>query len=162
MAYNHVRMKKNALLLLIAVFQCVMAFSQTLSGGSSTGDLLSRLKNFHDSKSEISVYLDPFIEENYYKHILYNQKDPGVMGYRIRIFRDSGTDAKERANAVRSNFLLKFEEIDAELKYVENIDWVIYVGNCRTRSEVLKLYNKVKIDFPYSFIVSQKISVSDE
>jgi hypothetical protein len=48
------------------------------------------------------------------------------------------------------------------MKYVENTDWVIYVGNCRTRSEVLKLYNRVKVDFPYSFIVSQRISVSDQ
>jgi hypothetical protein len=83
------------------------------------------------------------------------------MGYRIRIFRDSGTNAREAATAVRSNFLLKFEGEEAEMKYVENTDWVIYVGNCRTRSEVLKLYNKVKVDFPYSFIVSQRISVSD-
>lgn len=105
--------------------------------------------------------MDPFIEENYYKHVLYNQKDPGVMGYRIRIFRDSGTDARERATTVRSNFLMKFEGEVADLRYVDNTDWVIYVGNCRTKSEVLKLYNKVKADFPYSFIVSQKISVSD-
>ncbi len=106
--------------------------------------------------------MDPFIEDNYYKHLLYNQKDPGVMGYRIRIFRDSGTDAKERAMNVRSNFIMKYENVEADLKYVENIDWVIYVGNCRTRSEVLKLYNKVKVDFPYSFIVSQRINVSDK
>jgi hypothetical protein len=155
-------MKKNALFLLLLGFQYLMAFSQSPLSGNSQSDMLGKLKGFRDGKSNISIYMDPFIEENYYKHILYNQKDPGVMGYRIRIFRDSGTDAKERANVVRSNFLLKFEDIDAELKYVENIDWVVYVGNFRTRSEVLKLFNKVKVDFPYSFIVSQKISVSDE
>jgi hypothetical protein len=153
-------MKSKALLFLIIVFQGFMAFSQT--SVSLPWDLLQKLKAYQDSKSNISIYLDPFIEENYYKHILYNQKEPGVMGYRIRIFRDSGTNAREAATIVRSNFLLKFEAEDAELMYVENTDWVIYVGNCRTRSEVLKLYNKVKVDFPYSFIVSQRISVSDD
>jgi len=155
-------MKKHMLLVLLTVIQCVNVFSQIPVSAGSQVDLLGKLKNYNDSKSEITIKMDPYIEENYYKHILHNQKEPGIQGYRIRIFRDSGTDAKERANVVRSNFLLKFEDIEAELKYVENIDWVIYVGNCRTRSEVLKLYNKVKIDFPYSFIVSQRISVSDE
>ena len=152
-------MQKAALTLLI-VFQGFMAFSQTQ--GSSREDLLQKLKNFHDSRSRISISIDTLIEDNYYKHILYNEKDPGVLGYRIRIFRDSGTDAREKATEVRSSFLLKFEEEEADLKYVENTDWVIYVGNCRTRSEVLKLYNRVKVDFPYSFIVSQRINVSDQ
>ncbi len=155
-------MKKNAILILIAVFQALMAFSQSHIPGSLPGDLLDKLKSYHDTKSKITIQLDPLIEENYNKHILYNQKDPGVMGYRIRIFRDSGTDARERATAVRSNFLLRFEGEDADLRYVDNTDWVIYVGNCRTRSEVLKLYNNVKVVFPNSFIVSQRISVSDE
>lgn len=153
---------KGAILVLIIVFQFFTAFSQTQVPGSLHGDLLAKLKNYHDSKSHITVHLDSLVEENYYKHILYNQKDPGVMGYRIRIFRDSGTDARERATAVRSNFILKFEGEEADLRYVDNTDWVIYVGNCRTRSEVLKLYNDVKVVFPNSFIVSQRISVSDK
>ena len=155
-------MRINAILFLIVFFQAFMSLTQAQYTDNLRGDMLDRLKNYRDSKSRITVHFDPLIEENYYKHILYNQKDPGVMGYRIRIFRDSGTDARERATNVRSNFLLKFEGEDADLRYVENTDWVIYVGNCRTRSEVLKLYNKVKVVFPNSFIVSQRISVSDK
>jgi hypothetical protein len=153
---------KRAIFTVFVLFIGFMAFSQTHVPGSLNGDLLVNLKNYQDSKSHITIHLDSLIEENYYKHILHNQKDPGVMGYRIRIFRDSGTDARERANAVRSNFLMKFEGEVADMKYVDNTDWVIYVGNCRTRSEVLKLFNEVKIVFPNSFIVSQRISVSDE
>ena len=155
-------MIKSAILVFFAVFQAFMAFSQTNIPGSPKGDLLENLKAYHDSKSRVNIHLDSLIEENYYKHILYNQKDPGVMGYRIRIFRDSGTHARERATQVRSNFILNFEGEEADMKYVDNTDWVIYVGNCRTRSEVLRLYNKVKVVFPNSFIVSQRISVSDE
>jgi len=150
-------MKKNTFLLLFFAFRALTALTQN----QAEGNLLENLKNYHDHKSKITIYLDPLIEENYYKHILYNQKDPGIPGYRIRIFRDSGTDARERAKVVRSNFLFKFEGEEADMKYVDNTDWVIYVGNCRTRSEVLKLYNKVKVDFPYSFIVAQKINITD-
>jgi len=153
---------KRAILVLTILFIGLMAFSQAHFHGNSKGDLLLNLKNYQDSKSHVTIHLDSMIEVIYYKHILYNQKDPGVMGYRIRIFRDSGTDARERATAIRSNFLMKFEGEDADMKYVDNTDWVIYVGNCRTRSEVLKLFKEVKIVFPNSFIVSQRISVSDE
>jgi hypothetical protein len=152
--------KRNALVLIFIVFQNFVAFTQVPA--SLQGDILQKLKNYYDSKSEVNIYLDPLIEENYYKHILYNQKDPGILGYRIRIFRDSGINAREKATEVRSSFLDKFEGEEADMRYVENTDWVIYVGNCRTRSEVLKLYNRVKVDFPYSFIVSQRISVSDQ
>jgi len=153
-------MKKNAFLLILFVFQGFAAFSQL--SVNLPGDLLQNLKAYHNSRSSVNIYLDSLIEQNYYRHILYNQKDPGVTGYRIRIFRDSGINARDRATAVYSNFMTKFDGVDAEMKYVENTDWVIYVGNCRTRSEVLKLFNRVKVDFPYSFIVSQRISVSDE
>jgi hypothetical protein len=153
-------MKQKAFLFFLLSIQGFFAFSQ--SPANIQGDLLQKLKYYQDSRSRLNIQLDPLIEENYYKHLLYNQKDPGIPGYRIRIFRDSGTDAREKATEVRSSFMLKFEDEVADMKYVENTDWVIYVGNCRTRSEVLKLYNKVKVDFPYSFIVSQRISVSDE
>lgn len=153
-------MKLKAFFFFLFIFQGFIAFTQ--SQPEFQGDILQGLKKYHDSKSNISVHLDPLIEENFHKHIQHNQKNPGVMGYRIRIFRESGTYAREKATAIRSNFLLKFEDEAADLKFVDNTDWVIYVGNCRTRSEVLKLYNRVKIDFPYSFIVSQRISVSDD
>jgi hypothetical protein len=150
-------MRKQALMLLFVCFQVIMA---SIRAQDHT-DLLANLRNFSDSKSHITIRLDSLTEDNYYRYLLYNQKDPGIMGYRIRIFRDSGVDARERATSVRSNFLLKFEGEEADMKYVDNTDWVIYVGNCRTRSEVLKLYNRVKVDFPYSFIVSQKINLSE-
>lgn len=154
-------MRIKAIITLVFVFQAFMAFSQSGDSNLLPVDVLQRLKNYTDQHSEITIQVDTLIENNYYKHKLYNQKDPGVMGYRIRIFRDSGINAREKATVVRSSFLNKFEDVIADMKYVENTDWVIYVGNCRTRTEVLRLYERVKKDFPYSFIVSQKISVTD-
>lgn len=152
--------KKNAFFLFLTLLWGGTAFSQV--SVSVQYDVLQKLKNYHDTRSRVTIHLDSLVENNYYRHILYNQRDPGISGYRIRIFRDSGTSAREKATAVRSSFMDKFDGVEAEMKYVENTDWVIYVGNCRTRSEVLKLYNQVKVDFPYSFIVSQRISVADD
>lgn len=95
--------------------------------------------------------VDGGIEENYFKHLIYNNNNPEIMGYRIRIFSGSGFNAKKEANNARSRFLSKYPEIGAYLNY-DAPDYKVYVGDCRTRSEVLKLFNEIKSDFPYAFI----------
>ena len=40
-------------------------------------DALSRIRNNSDFGGQITVSMDPFVEENYYKHILYNSRRPG-------------------------------------------------------------------------------------
>lgn len=122
------------------------------------GDILSRLKGDDDFFSDFRVEADSMIEDNYYKHILYNQKNVKTMGYRIRIFSGSGTDAFQQANETRAQFLSEFEDINAYISYVAP-DYKVYVGDCRTRSEVLKLFEKIKEDFPYAFIVENPINV---
>ncbi|MBE0655706.1 MAG: hypothetical protein IH594_18040 [Bacteroidales bacterium] len=124
-------------------------------------DILQRLKGDINYSSESRVQLDPFIEDNYYRHLIYNEKNGGVIGYRIRIFSMSGHDAFEKANKTRATFLSKFENIPSYVTY-DTPDYKVYVGDCRTRSEVLKLFNLVKKDFPYAFLVSQPINIDTE
>jgi len=135
--------------------------SQVRSSSIAQNDILQRLKNYHDGNSAISIYLDPLIETNYYKHILYNQKNQGAMGYQLRIFSGSGPRAKEEAEKARSLFLSKYENIGAYLVY-DTPDYKVYVGDCRTKSEILKLISMVKVDFPNAFQVSRRINVSYE
>ncbi|MCK4923288.1 MAG: SPOR domain-containing protein [Bacteroidales bacterium] len=97
------------------------------------------------------IKVDFGINENYYKHLIYNSNNPEVMGFRIRIFSGSGHNAKQDANRARSRFLSRYPEIGAYLNY-DAPDYKVYVGDCRTRSEVLKLFNQIKRDFPYAFI----------
>jgi len=122
-------------------------------------DVLSRLKGNDDFYSDFRVAVDSMIEENYYKHILYNRKNIKTMGYRIRIFSGSGNDAFQQANQTRGHFLSKYEDINAYISYVSP-DYKVYIGDCRTRSEVLKLFEKINEDFPYAFIVEYPININ--
>lgn len=154
-------MTRKILFLFALIMQAGMIYSQLSSITSSEKDILRKLKNYRGNKTEISVYLDPLIENNYYKHILYNQKYSGAMGYQLRIFSGSGPKAKEDAEKARSLFLSKYEQIGAYLVY-DTPDYKVYVGDCRTQSEILRLINLVKDDFPNAFQVYRKINVSYE
>ena len=147
-------MGKRLFLLLTMIVYGIGVTSQSVI----SDDVLQRLKNLNTNSSKITIYLDSLVESNYYKHIFYNMKNPGVMGYQIRIFSGSGQKAKEEAEKARSLFLSKFEDIQAYLVY-DTPDYKVYVGDCRTQSENIKLYKELKANFPNAFPVKRRISV---
>ena len=91
------------------------------------------------------------------KLIAENSRIKGIPGYRIRIFSESGLGAKEQQQQMRARFLSEFPGIDAYHKYDEPF-FKVYVGDCRTKSEVLKLYDEIKDKFPNPIIVPDYIN----
>ncbi len=104
------------------------------------------------------IEIDSLLEANYYKLMVYNSKVRGVPGYRIRIFSESGVGAKEEQQRVRASFLSEFPEIDAYYRYDEPY-FKVYVGDCRTRSEALKLYDLIKKEFPNPILREDYINI---
>ena len=151
------------IIILIFVFISLVYSQQGISQNDYvfSDDALSRLINSSETYQGISITLDPGIQDNYFKHLLYNRKNPVLNGFRIRIFSASGHDALDQAREVRSKFLSKYDDIAAYLQY-DAPDYKVYVGDCRTRSEILKLFYEIKDDFPYAFIVSQHINFNGE
>jgi hypothetical protein len=159
---NHklISMKAGIFFLLISLF----VLGERLSAQQNNrnvlinSDILSKLKNSKGNFRTLELSFDEGIEDNYYKHLIYNKKHPDVMGYRIKIFSGSGHDAMERASKARARFLKNYEDVNAYLQY-DAPDYKVYVGDCRTRSEVLKLFFEVKKEFPYAFPIPQAIKV---
>lgn len=123
-------------------------------------NLIYRMMQHKRGEGSISISMDPQIEINLQKYILYNFKNPGVSGYRIRIFSGSGIDSKERAMETRTKFISKYEDIQAYIQY-DIPNYKVYVGDCRTRHDALKIFELVKRDFPNAFIVEQNINIKD-
>ena len=120
----------------------VLVHGQSGRSTVSGGDILMQLQ---DDKvaDQINIEVDSLLEANYYKFMLRNSKVSGVPGYRIRIFAESGVGAKEEQQRARARFLSHYPKIDAYYRYDEPY-FKVYVGDCRTRSEALKLYDEVK------------------
>lgn len=106
----------------------------------------------------MKIKADSLLVANYYKLLVKNSTVKGVPGFRIRIFSESGLGAKEEQQRVRARFLSFYPDIDAYYKYDEPY-FKVYVGDCRTRSEALKLYDRIKKRFPNPILVEDYINI---
>lgn len=93
------------------------------------------------------------LTEQYRKMSLNN---PEIDGYRVQIFFDSGSNSKNKAASVKSNFETSYPGVKSYLSYKEPY-YRVRVGNFRTLIEAIGFQKKIAVDFPNSFPVKDKI-----
>ena len=125
--------------------------------GTTRGDILTQLLE-EGPRDRVHIEVDSQLVANYHKLISQNMRSSGVPGYRIRIYSESGLGAKQEQQQVRARFLSLFPGIDAYNRYDEPY-FKIYVGDCRTRSDALKLHDQISKEFPNSFIQEDYINL---
>jgi len=131
-----------------------------MAQGGQTGARGDVLKTLLEGGSDdrVTVEVDSQLVSNYNKLIAKNMKSSGIPGYRIRIFSESGVGAKKDQQQVRARFLSLYPGLDAYNRYDEPF-FKVYVGDCRTKSEALKLNDIIKKDFPNPIIVPDFINL---
>lgn len=123
------KFKVPSLKLLIALFIC-FGFSVKAQ------DTEAKLKSLSDKCAE------------------YHRKTDGESdGYRIKIH--FALD-KTAANEVKQKFTTSFSNIPAYLDYKQP-NWVITVGNFKTRLDAYEAFKKIQSDFPNAYIIKSKI-----
>jgi len=132
----------------------MMLVAQPSQPGSG-GDLLMSLQE-GGRNNRITLEMDTLLVSNYYKLLNSNKNNSGIPGYRIRIFSESGVGAKEDQQRIKARFLTLYPDIDAYNRYDEPF-FKIYVGDCRTKSEALKLMDQIDKNFPNTFTVQDFI-----
>jgi len=153
------QMTRFITLVLVGLSSLSMLSAQTNQAGSG-GDLLAGLL-VSGSQDELSLELDTMLESNYYKLLTSNKKNSGVPGFRIRIFSKSGVGAKEEQQRIRARFLTLYPDVDAYYRYDEPY-FKVYVGDCRTKSEALLLYDRIMRNFPSPIVVDDYINLKDD
>ncbi|MBS1637708.1 MAG: SPOR domain-containing protein [Bacteroidetes bacterium] len=84
----------------------------------------------------------------------YHKKTNGEYeGYRIKIHFSADRSA---ANAVKTKFLAKYSDIAAYDDYLQP-NFVIMVGDFKTKLEAFETLKKIQVDFPNAFIIKSKI-----
>ena len=144
--------------MLFAIFQFVGAYSQFSNIKGDKNDAYFRLVESYLEEGRISIHTDSLIVENYYKHLAQNKQNSGIPGYRIRIFSQSGIGAKDRQKTVRAKFLSLYTDVDAYYSY-DGLNFKVYVGDCRTRSEAARLFERVNKNFPNAIVVKDFINI---
>jgi hypothetical protein len=110
------------------------------------------------SRGHLNINQDERLEELVRRHIHINENNNGIPGYRIRIFSQSGQDARSRAQNVTARFFESYPDVNTYMLW-DPPNWKVYVGDFRTRSEALKLQRKINRAYPYSFIISDRINL---
>lgn len=94
------------------------------------------------------------VDELVEKKAEYHKITNGEMdGYRIKIH--FGID-REAAKTVSSKFTAKFPDISTDEEY-QQPNWVVLVGDFKTKLEAFEALKKIQIEFPSAFIVKGKV-----
>jgi hypothetical protein len=118
---------------------------------------LSEIESKKANEGQIIIYQDRRIKNLMNKQIRIDEKNPGFEGYRIQIFFDSGSQARSKANQIKSDFLTMYSDIGAYMTY-EQPFFKIRVGDFRSMLEAQGFKNIISAYFPSAFIVSDKIN----
>jgi hypothetical protein len=108
-------------------------------------------------RGSIKIKAQPAIEQLVQKHITYNVQHPKIEGYRIRIYRDNSSNARQHSQNVSDNFSYQFSDIPVYRSY-DNPYFKVSVGDFRTKDDALRLYMRIKRLYPTAYIVLEDIN----
>lgn len=103
-----------------------------------------------ENQTQTQLKLKQLLEKKAEYHRLTNGEQDG---YRIKIH--FGAD-REKAKAVRLKFQQKYADISTIEDY-QQPNFVVLVGDFKTKLEAVEILKKIQSEFPSSFIVKGKI-----
>lgn len=125
----------HIIILIYFVFITVIGFSQENPNSSNIQTSL-KVRALQEKKEE------------------YHKRTNGESdGYRVKIH--FGSD-KSKAKEVQAKFSSKYNEVSTYEEY-QQPNFVIMVGDYKTKLEAYELLKKIKEDYPYAFIVKSRV-----
>lgn len=150
-------MNKFILFFLTFIISFLSAYSQQPESGKLSVNIINKLQEYEPECGRVKIIEDKRIEELLDKHIQNNLQQQGIPGYRIRIFSQSGKDARQNAMEVRAQFSNLYPDVPSYLLFTTP-NFKVYVGDFRTRNDALKFYKQIVQSFRYAFIVNDRIN----
>ena len=128
------------------------SIDSTLAGKDIFRDMPSRL---HGDEATVGVEQSELLESSMRMHI---QANPGrtLSGYRVRIFFDNKQSARHESEQTLNRFRAMYQDVAVYRTYT-NPYFKVTVGDCRTKSEAMKLLSRIKGNFPSAFVVKENI-----
>lgn len=124
----------------------------TLAGKDVFRDMPSRLRG---DEATVDVGQSEILEKSMRAHIEANPKRT-LSGYRVRIFFDNKQSARHESEQTLKRFRAMYRDVAVYRTYT-NPYFKVTVGDCRTKSEAMKLLSRIKGNFPSAFVVKENI-----
>ncbi|MBI5219753.1 MAG: SPOR domain-containing protein [Bacteroidia bacterium] len=126
------------------------------ASGQEGKDVFTMVQSKKSGEGTVKIHQDSSINHLVNKYINYCETAKGFPGFRIRIFSDSGNNARVKANNMKGKFSAAYTDYESYLVY-NSPNFEIYVGDFRTKSEALKLLKALQSEYPSAFIVKALI-----
>lgn len=105
--------------------------------------------------ADVDVNQTPVVADAVRRQIEAN-KDRGLQGYRVRIFFDNKQTARVESEETLKRFESMYHDVVAYRTYA-NPYFKVTVGDFRTRSEAVRLLERIRHEFPSAFVVKENI-----
>jgi hypothetical protein len=105
---------------------------------------------------KLNIKCDPKINEILRQQAEQNKKSGTMIGFRLQIYFGSGENAHYQAIRIKTEFLSSYPDVKTYL-FFKSPDFIVRVGNFRTKSEALKMQKTLLFKFPNAFIVTDEI-----
>jgi len=113
-------------------------------------------KAFCQTEGTVTINKDYRLDILLVKHFDIAKYEQTIDGYRVQIFFDAGNNSQSNANNARNEFLRKYPDYEAYIKF-DSPYYKVRVGDFRTRLEAQHFLNAIFEVYPNSFIVLDQI-----
>lgn len=125
---------------------------------AKTLPLLESNNQKSEDSTRVSYKIDPMVERYLEFTDSIDQAKLKNSGYRIQIISFSGPGAKENATKSQTDFLKLYDKTSSYTKW-DYPNWVVRVGDFRTKLEALEFHLRIRELYPASYIVTDEINV---
>ncbi len=108
------------------------------------------------AKADVKVMQTDVVADAVRRQIRSNE-DRTLSGYRVRIFFDNRQTARVESEETLKRFEALYHDVVAYRTYA-NPYFKVTVGDFRTKSEAMRLLERIKGEFPSAFVVKENIS----
>ena len=108
----------------------------------------------HGSTTEIIQ--DSRVDVLVKKHIQINQVLNTMDGFRIQVFSESGTNSKNKAQAIHDEFQSRFPSTGVYLTF-KSPNYKVRIGDFRTKLDAQRFLIGLTSDYPNAFIIADQI-----
>jgi len=105
----------------------------------------------------VTIVSDLKLRELVNTHIKLNQDRNGLKGYRVQVFYESGQNARQNAQTLKTQFERRYSDCKAYVEY-QSPYFKVLVGDFRTRNEALIFRKQILENYPNSWILETKIN----
>lgn len=105
--------------------------------------------------ANVVVEQSEILERSMRQHIQKNSART-LSGYRVRIFFDNKQSARHESEQTLKRFRAMYPDVAVYRTYT-NPYFKVTVGDCRTKSEAMKLLSRIKGNFTSAFVVKENI-----